>query len=188
MVFSNCKNEVMIVDIYQEGSKMTAEELIKIFDMKILPEEGGYYSETHRSVHNLDISSLPDNYNSERSLSTAIYYMLTPDTKSLLHRLPTEEIYHFYLGDPVLMLHLYPDGTSGTIILGQDINQGQSVQLKVPKGVWQGSYLIEGGNFALMGTTMSPGFDFTDNEIGNREELIKLYSSQKELIDRLTKA
>ncbi len=167
---------------------MTAEELIKMFDMKILPEEGGYYSETHRSMHNLNISSLPDEYNSERTLSTAIYYMLTPDTKSLLHRLPTEEIYHFYLGDPVLMLHLYPEGASSTVILGQDINQRQSVQLRVPKGVWQGSYLLEGGKFALMGTTMSPGFDFADYEMGGRVELTKLYPSQKDLIIKLTKA
>ena len=167
---------------------MTAEDLIKMFDLKLLPEEGGYYSETHRSAHNLLSSSLPDEYHSDRSLSTAIYYMLTPDTKSLLHRLPTEEIYHFYLGDPVQMLNLYPDGTTETIILGQDLKKSQSVQLTVPKGVWQGSYLLEGGKFALMGTTMSPGFDFADNEMGDRVELTGLYPSQKGLIERLTRA
>lgn len=166
---------------------LTAEEIIKMFDMKILPEEGGYYSETHRSDHILSASSLSEEYSSERSLSTAIYYMLTPDTKSLLHRLPTDEIYHFYLGDPVMMLNLYPDGSSRTLILGQDLKKGQFVQVKVPKGVWQGSYLIEGGKFALMGTTMSPGFDFADNEIGHREDLTNLYPSQKKLIYKLTK-
>lgn len=165
---------------------ITAEDLIKRFNMKPLPEEGGYYSETHRSSHTLSESSLPDNYSSDRSLSTAIYYMLTPETKSLLHRLPTEEIFHFYLGDPVLMLHLYPDGSSNQVILGQDLNRGQSVQVLVPKDVWQGSYLLEGGQFAFMGTTMSPGFDFSDNEIGNRDDLMKFYPSQKKLIERLT--
>ena len=167
---------------------MTAQDLIRMFDMKVLPEEGGYYYETYRSAHSLRVSSLPDESNSERSLSTAIYYLHTPDTKSLLHRLPTEEIYHFYLGDPVLMLHLYPDGRTETFTLGHDINQGQSVQLTVPKGVWQGSYLLGGGKFALMGTTMSPGFDFADNEIGDREKLIRLYPSQEKLIEKLTKA
>lgn len=155
--------------------------------MKLLPGEGGYYSETHRSDHILSVSSLSEEYSSERSLSTAIYYMLTPDTKSLLHRLPTDEIFHFYLGDPVMMLNLYPDGSSNTLVLGKDLKEGQSVQVKVPKGVWQGSYLLEGGKFALMGTTMSPGFDFADNEIGDRDELISLYTSQKELIGKLTK-
>lgn len=165
---------------------VTADDLLKKFNMKLLPGEGGYFTETHRSSHDLSESSLPADYSSKRSLSTAIYYMLTPDTKSLLHILPTEEIYHFYLGDPVLMLHLYPDGSTNQIILGQDITKGQSVQVIVPKNVWQGSYLLKGGNFALMGTSMSPGFDFADNEIGKRDELIKLYPSEEKLIKQLT--
>lgn len=165
---------------------LSADDLIKKFNMKLLPGEGGYYSETHRAEHILSQSSLPASYNSDRSLSTAIYYMLTPDTKSLLHRLPTDEIYHFYLGDPVLMMNLYLDGSIKKTILGHNIKDGHAVQIVVPGGVWQGSYLLEGGKFALMGTTMSPGFDFEDNEIGNRENLIKTYSSQKEIITKLT--
>lgn len=165
---------------------LTADDLIKRFNLKPLPEEGGYYTETHRLEHLLDGASLPVGYDSRRSLSTAIYYLLTPDTQSLLHRLPGDEIYHFYLGDPVLMLQLFPDGTDREIILGQDVAGGQFVQLTVPKGVWQGSYLLGGGRFALMGTTMAPGFDFSDNEIGKRETLISQYPSQRELIIRLT--
>lgn len=165
---------------------VTADDLIKMFNMKLLPGEGGYFAETHRSSHDLSESSLPQEYTSKRSLSTAIYYMLTPDTKSLLHILPTEEIYHFYIGDPVLMLLLYPDGSTNQILLGQDIGKGQSVQVMVPKNVWQGSYLLEGGKFALMGTTMSPGFDFADNKIGKRDELLKLYPSEQKLIEQLT--
>lgn len=166
---------------------LTAEKLIKMLDMKPLPKEGGYCSETYRSAHVIPGSSLSEQYESERALSTAIYYLLTPDTQSLLHRLPTDEIFHFYLGDPVLMLQLYPDGTVKTILLGQDIDDaGHFVQVVVPKGVWQGSYLLEGGRFALMSTTMAPGFDFADNEIGDRETLIGLYPSRQDVIRRLT--
>jgi len=165
---------------------LTVEKLIKMLNMKLLPKEGGYYSETHRSAQVVPGSSLPEQYESDRSLSTAIYYMLTPDTKSLLHRLPTDEIFHFYLGEPVLMLQLFPDGTVNTIILGQDLEAGHSIQVLVPKGVWQGSYLLEGGGFALMGTTMAPGFDFADSEIGDKETLISLYPSHQDLIKRLT--
>ena len=165
---------------------MNAKEIIEKFKLKTHPSEGGYYSETHRANHILHESSLPDNYNSDRSLSTAIYYMLTPETKSLLHRLPTDEIYHFYLGDPVLMLQLYPDGSTKIVILGQDINAGQSVQITVPQNVWQGSCLLEGGKYALMGTTMAPGFDFVDNKIGDRNELIQLYRGAEELIIKLS--
>ncbi|MEM7009147.1 MAG: cupin domain-containing protein [Thermodesulfobacteriota bacterium] len=167
---------------------ITAQDIIKLFDMKLLPGEGGYYSETQRSGHMLSAPSLPDEYDSERSMSCAIYYLLTPDTKSLLHRLPTNEIYHFYLGDPVNMLHLFPDGSSQTIVLGQDLIKGELVQVNVPKNVWQGSCLKEGGKFALMGTTMAPAFDFADHEIGDRSALINEFPSQKELILKLTKA
>ena len=165
---------------------LTAEKIIKMFNMKPLPKEGGYYSETYRSDHIVPGASLPEPYESDRSLSTAIYYMLTPDTQSLLHRLPTDEIFHFYIGDPVLMLQLFPDGTVNTMLLGQDLEAGHSTQVIVPKGVWQGSYLLEGGKFALMGTTMAPGFDFADNEIGDRETLISLYPSHEDLVIRLT--
>ncbi len=165
---------------------LSVEKIIELFNMKILPGEGGYYSETYRASHNLSASSLPDDYDADRSLSTAIYYLLTPDTKSLLHRLPTEEIYHFYLGDPVLMLMLYPDGSSSEVVLGQDVAGGQSLQHTVSKGVWQGSYLMDGGKYALMGTTMAPGFDFADFEKGDREKLISLYPSHRDLIDKLT--
>lgn len=84
------------------------------------------------------------------------------------------------------MLQLYPDGSSKNIILGRDLNKGQSVQVLVPKDVWQGSYLLEGGKFAFMGTTMSPGFDFSDNEIGKRDDLIKFYPANTNLIQQLT--
>ena len=112
--------------------------------------------------------------------------MLTPGTKSGLHRLPTDEVYHFYLGDPVLMLQLYPEGTAKIIILGHDIKAGQSLQSTVPKNVWQGLMLMEGGNYALMGTTMAPGFDFPDNEIGNRDNLLKEYPTEDSMIVKLT--
>ena len=169
-----------------EIKMLTAERIIKMLNMKPLPEEGGYYVETHRSAHSVPSHSLPDEYQTERSLSTAIYYLLTPDTKSLLHRLPTDEIFHFYLGDPVLMLQLYTDGSSKTLILGHVIDAEQFVQVTVPKGVWQGSYLLDGGNYALMGTTMAPGFDFVDNEIGDRVNLLDKYPDQRDLIIRLT--
>jgi hypothetical protein len=177
------------VILYQSKRRtviLNAEEIIKKFNLKPQPTEGGYYVETYRAEHVLLKSCLPDSYESQRALSTAIYYMLTPGTKSVLHRLPTDEVYHFYLGDPVLMLQLYPDGTTKILILGHDIKAGQSLQITVPKNVWQGLLLMEGGNYALMGTTMAPGFDFPDNEIGNRDYLLKEYSSEESMIVKLT--
>src|SRR5207245_2095434 len=108
----------------------------------------------------LPAASLPARYGTDRWAGTAIYYLLTPDTFSALHRLPTDEVYHFYLGDPVEMLQLWPDGSGRVGTLGQDVRAGQLLQVIVPRGVWQGSRLRPGGAFALLGTTMAPGFDF----------------------------
>lgn len=80
-------------------------------------------------------------------LYTAIYYLLTRETYSALHWLPTDEIFHFYLDDPVSMLNLYEDGTSSLIKLGQDLLNGHHVQYKVPGGAWQGSFLQRGWKF-----------------------------------------
>jgi hypothetical protein len=165
---------------------LTAERIIKLYNMKPLPGEGGYYTETYRSAENIERSSLPERYGSDRSHSTAIFYLLTPDTRSRLHRLKSDEVYHFYLGDPVKLVLIHPSGTIKVLFLGQDIRAGQFVQAVVPAGVWQGSLLLEGGEFALMGTTVAPGFDFSDSEIGVREELLEQYPQHSDIIIELT--
>ncbi|MDZ4834346.1 MAG: cupin domain-containing protein [Candidatus Melainabacteria bacterium] len=124
----------------------------------------------------------------ERSFSTTIYYLLTPDSFSAMHRLKGDEVYHFYLGDPVEMLNLDSDGKSTTVRLGHDIAGGALLQHVVANGVWQGSRLVEGGKFALMGTTMSPGFSFADYELGHRKSLMAEYTDCAALIEKLTRA
>jgi predicted cupin superfamily sugar epimerase len=148
----------------------TAEEIIRFLQLRPLPLEGGWYRETHRS-----------------SFSTAIYYLLTPDTFSALHRLPADEVFHFYLGDPVEMLQLGPTPEEGgrLVTLGPDIFSGQQVQIVVPAGVWQGSRLIPGGRFALLGTTMAPGFEFAQYEAGDRRTLAEAYTDFADRISRL---
>jgi len=167
-------------------SVVSADEIIKKFNLKRLPEEGGFYAETYRSSEKIPKTALPSRYDNDKSFGTAIYYLLTPDTCSALHRLPTDEIFHFYLGDPVIMLQLLPDGRSKKVTMGHDVEAGQQLQVIVPRGVWQGSFLKEGGNFALLGTTMAPGFDFSDYETSDRKNLIERYSEHKELIIELT--
>lgn len=154
--------------------------------MTPLPAEGGYYVETYRAKEKITQAALSDRFAGERNFSTAILYLLTPDTFSTLHRLKSDEVFHFYLGNPATMLQLHPDGSSELITLGQDILNGQRIQATVPKGTWQGAFLKQGGNFALLGTTMAPGFESNDFELGQREELLKQYPDQKELILKLT--
>jgi predicted cupin superfamily sugar epimerase len=165
---------------------MTAERIIELFNMRPLEPEGGYYVETSRAGELIGPSALPPRYGRAKALYTSILYLLTPQTQSLLHRLPTDEIFHFYLGDPVDMLQLHPGGVGRPVVLGQDVAAGQQVQLVVPRGVWQGARLKDGGRFALLGTTMAPGFDPTDYEAGRREDLIREYPKYRQEIIRLT--
>ena len=163
---------------------MTAEDVIRLLELKPHPLEGGYYRETYRSVE----SRGPDPSSSRpRSLATAIYFLLTPDTFSALHRLPADEIFHHYAGDPVKMLQLDPAGGGRVLVLGRALERGERPQAVVPRGVWQGSRLQSGGRFALLGTTMAPGFDLADYEPGAREDLSAAWPQFRREIRALTR-
>jgi len=166
---------------------ITLEYLKEHLDLRPLPAEGGYYSETYRSRIKLAQSALPSHYTSERSLATAIFYLLTSDTFSAMHLLPADEIYHFYAGDPVEMLQLHPDGTGDTFILGQRLDEGMRLQLCVPAFSWQGSRLVAGGKWALMGTPMAPGFEFEDFRPARRDALASQYPQFQQMISELTR-
>ena len=167
---------------------MTADDLKALLNLQPLPEEGGFYAETYRATFSLAPDTLPPAFAAERSLATAIYYMLTPGTFSALHRLPGDEIYHFYLGDPVELLQLHPNSKGEVITLGQDLQQGMRLQHVVPGGVWQGSRLAEGGAWALLGTTMGPGFDFADYEGGDPTTLTTHYPDFVDWVTALTRS
>lgn len=166
----------------------TADELIALLDLRPLSGEGGYYRETYRSGERVPRAMLPERYTADKSAATSIYYLLTPESFSALHRLPTDEIFHFYLGDAVEMLQLFPGGDGRVVTLGPDLRSGQRPQVVVPHGVWQGSALVPGGQFALLGTTMAPGFDFADYEAGERPALIEQYPAFADYIGRLTRS
>ncbi len=166
---------------------ITSNEIISKLRLILHPKEGGYFTETYRSEEIIPKESLPIRYNEKRTFSTAIYFLLTPDTFSEIHRIKSDEIFHFYVGDPVEMLHLFPDGKGRIVTHGQDILNGMQPQVIVPKEVWQGARLKDGGKFALMGTTVSPGFEYVDYETGDREKLIKSYPNYKDMIIKLTK-
>jgi predicted cupin superfamily sugar epimerase len=164
---------------------MTADDVIRLLQLEPHPTEGGYFRETYRSVLQLPPSILPA-HSGSRSLSTAIYYLLRPGQVSELHLLPSDEIFHFYLGQPVSMLQLHPDGSGREIILGQDLNAGQLPQVVVPAGVWQGSRLLADSGFALLGCTVAPGFDYADYRRGSRAELIQRWPAFAQAITLLT--
>src|SRR3954451_12616756 len=135
---------------------MTADDLKRLLRLDPHPVEGGFFRRTYTSAGTVE---LPRGI---RPQGSAIYYLLEAGTFSEMHVLESDELFHFYLGDPVEMLQLKPDGSSAILILGPDLARGQQVQVVVPAGVWQGTQLIGNGKVALLGCTVTPGFDFAD--------------------------
>jgi len=186
---------------------MTAEDVIRVLELQPHPVEGGFFRETYRCELQLPVSVLQaacgfadDNlamnakpqaaihyHGTSRALSTAIYYLLKPGTLSEMHRLPGDEVFHFYLGDPVVQLQLFPDGSSQEVTLGTDLLNGHIPQFVVPAGVWQGAVKLHGPHgFALLGATMAPGFDYSDYVTGLRTELTARWPAAAERIADLT--
>ena len=168
---------------------MTADEVKKILGLQPHPREGGWYVRTWEAE---EWMALP-RFTGGRRTSTAIYYLLEPDTFSEMHRLESDEIFHHYLGAPVEMLQLYADGTSAVTVLGKEIAEGQKLQHVVPRGVWQGSRMLRdesgsrcGDEWALLGCTVSPGFEFEDYEDASYAELVARWPGEAERIRRLT--
>jgi hypothetical protein len=176
--------------------KITADEIKEILHLTPHPTEGGWYVRTYESDDLIEQSALNPRYAGPRPTGTAIYYLLEPGTFSEIHRLRSDELFHFYLGDAVEMLQLTPPhpelpdefnpGASERIVIGNDLAAGQRPQVLAPRGVWQGSRLVQGGGFALLGCTVSPGFEFEDYEAGRRDALIAQWPEHAELIRSLT--
>ena len=144
---------------------MTAEEIIERLGLVPHPEEGGFFRETYRSASEFEPGPP---FDGRRSQGTAIYYLLTSNTFSAMHRLPGDEVFHFYLGDPVEMLELFPNGEGRLTIIGPDLGS-MELQHVVTGGTWQGCRLVEGARWALLGTTMAPGFSDDDYECGTTD-------------------
>lgn len=166
--------------------KLSAQEVIDTLGLQPHPEEGGYFIETHRSDEIIPAGSLSDRYDGERCHATAIYYLLTPETYSHMHKLESDEIFHFYAGDPCEMVQLHPDGSGEVVRLGNDLAAGESPQIRVPRSSWQGMRLLPGGEYCLMGCTVAPGFEFVDYAHGERRELVTQWPDFEEYIVRLT--
>jgi uncharacterized protein len=152
----------------------------------LLPHpEGGYFKETYRSTMQIAEAALPDVYGGQRSVATAIYFLITKGNFSAFHRINSDETWHFYTGSPLWVHILFPDGRYERVTIGPDFENGQQFQFTVPGGCWFASECAPGGDFSFVGCTVAPGFDFADFELANAGELTVHYPAQKELIERL---
>ena len=149
--------------------------------------EGGYYRRTYTSDFQLKQPSLPKNFHGDRPVCTHIYYLLQQNEFSAFHRIQSDELWHFYDGDTLKIYEINKDGSLNENILGLEIEKGQSPFCVVKAGNWFAAELITKSAYALVGCTVSPGFDFAEFEMAEKEKLVTQYPQYKDLILRLTK-
>lgn len=146
--------------------------------------EGGFFKETYRSKG----SVLFDGFTSTRNMSTGIYFLLTSGNFSAFHRIQSDEMWHFYSGDPLSICVIHENGELQEINLGLDLESGQVPQAVVPAKCWFASKVKDGGDFGLVGCTVAPGFDFEDFDMADRSQLIEQFPEHNELITALTQS
>ncbi|TWO31680.1 cupin domain-containing protein [Seonamhaeicola sediminis] len=162
------------------------EEIVNILDMQPHPE-GGFFKETYRSKGLIREKDLNDYINGKRNYCTGIYFLLTSDSFSAFHRINQDEMWHFYKGTP-LKLHIISEkGNYSNVIVGNNLEKGEVPQFTVNARDWFASEVVDNGDYALVGCTVSPGFDFRDFELANRETLISKFPQHSEIITKLTR-
>lgn len=149
--------------------------------------EGGFYRQTYRADLILPAEALSPQFSGPRAASTAIYFLLEGENFSAFHRLRSDELWHFYAGSPLSVHVIEQDGTHTKILLGSDLEAGQTFQEVVKAGCWFASEVADRKSFALVGCTVAPGFDFEDFELAKRDVLARCYPQHRGLIWKLTR-
>lgn len=155
--------------------------------LKLLPHpEGGFFIETYRSEEVYHEKHLPERFTGERNISTSIYYLLENDQCSKLHRIKSDEMWHFYDGSGLIIYAIDAKGNLTENKLGLNCDEGDSPQVLIKAGDWFGAKLNKPGTYCLAGCTVSPGFHFEDFEMGDRKNLLELFPQHEDIILKLT--
>jgi hypothetical protein len=148
--------------------------------------EGGYFKEVYRSGEIIEAEHLPARYSKKRNISTSIYFLLEGNQVSKFHRLKSDEIWHFYDGSPIKIYIIIPAGNLQEKILGKDLDNGELPQLVIEKGSWFGAKVVEKKSFSFIGCTVSPGFDFDDFELADKQKMLNDFPAYHKIINGLT--
>jgi predicted cupin superfamily sugar epimerase len=165
-------------------SSATVKQLIEKFELLPHPE-GGYFKERYRSAETIPASALPEEFSGDRNFSTAIYFLLEAGDFSAFHKIKSDECWHFYAGETLLVHVIHADGSLETIRLGNNFLGGDRFQFVVPANCWFASEPAPGSAFSFVGCTVAPGFDFEDFEMANADDLILLYPEHVSIIKRM---
>lgn len=165
---------------------MTFNEIVEHLQLQAHPE-GGFYKETYRSSLVISDKALPNEFGGERNICTSIYFLIDKTNFSALHKIKSDEIWHFYLGDALEVIEITEDGELISTLVGNKLNEGQVLQYTVKAGNWFGSRVAKGGNYSLVGCTVAPGFDFNDFEMAEKDSLTNAYPQHQKIISELTR-
>lgn len=163
------------------------QELVEQLELTEHPE-GGFYKETYRSEGTIQQNQLGSDFSGDRNYSTGIYFLLTSGNFSAFHRIKQDEMWHFYEGDPLIIHMIDEKGSYSSQVIGLDLSNKQVPQFVVPKNIWFASEVVTGGIYSLVGCTVSPGFDFGDFELANRDQLTMEFPEHEEIIQQLTRS
>jgi len=174
--------------VNSEKSPSTNEAATLIRQLKLLPHpEGGWYREVFRSNEIIQIESIAPRYRKPHCFSTSIYFLIESNDFSAFHRIRSDETWHFYAGSPVTIYTLLQDGTVSEATLGNNLAEGQLLQFTIERNTWFAARIKTEGSFALVGCTVSPGFEFEDFELGKRHDLTDLFPQHAAMISGLTR-
>lgn len=149
--------------------------------------EGGFFRETYRAAETVEAAHLPPRFGGARAFATAILFLLPAGEVSALHRLKSDEVWHFHAGGPLDVIVLEGDGAVRQTRLGASVERGEVLQSVVPAGHWFGARPAPGSAYSLVGCTVAPGFDLADFELAPRETLLVRYPQHAALIRALTR-
>jgi len=158
--------------------------LIQRYGLEPHPE-GGWYKQTYKSDEQIAAGALPERFSAPRVFSTAIYFLLEKGNFSAFHRIKSDECWHFYAGNPLLIYIIERSGELKVISLGSDHGKGQSFQYVVPANCWFASRPAPESEYCFVGCTVSPGFEFDDFELADATELSIIYPQHKPIIIEL---
>jgi predicted cupin superfamily sugar epimerase len=161
-----------------------ANQLIQQYKLQPHPE-GGWYKQTYKSNEQIAATALPERFGANRAFSSAIYFLLEQGNFSAFHRIKSDECWHFYAGDPLLIYIIEENGELKIISLANDLEKDQSFQYVVPANCWFASRPASKSEYCFVGCTVSPGFEFEDFELANATELSAIYPKHKKIIEQL---
>ena len=150
------------------------QEWIKRFNLQKHPE-GGWYKEVFRS--NVSLGN-------DQSICTHIYFLLEQHDFSAFHRIGSDELWHFYGGDEIMIYEIDESGNRVEHLLGNNLVKGRMPFCLIKKGNWFGARVTH-GEYAIVGCTVAPGFSFSQFELAKAEELSKLYPQHSRLIQSM---